>query len=411
MGRGEDGRTERADPTNGGDGGRGAPPRFHDTAAPAGERPRGNAGGATGAQGTGARARAALAAIAAYAPADDATPCAIDLSENTNLWGMPPAAERALRDSPLAARASQYPSLYGAALAREAAAYFGVEPGAIAVGTGSDDVLDALFRAWGEPGAHVVFPAPTFSMVPVFARLNALEPVPVPLTETYEADVDALVAARGAVTYLCSPNNPTGTTLERATIERVAREASGIVVVDEAYAEFAGADVLDLVARHPRLVVTRTMSKAFGMAGLRVGFGIASPEVAAEIRKALGPYAVNVVAERAAIAALREDVAWVRERAAEAVAVRERLAAALRALGLEPLPSRANFLFVPVRDARGIAARMRARGVAVRAFAGLPAVSEALRVTEGSALRIGAGPWPAVEGAVEALRLALEEER
>jgi histidinol-phosphate aminotransferase len=350
--------------------------------------------------------RASLRQVVAYTPGGDETPCAVDLSDNTNLWGTPPAAERALRDV-AASRVASYPSLYGAELARAAGAYLGVPPECVATGCGSDDVLDATFRAFADPDGRIAFPAPTFTMVPVFARLNALEPAPVPFRADYDADVDALLAVRARVVYLCVPNNPTGTPLPRATIERVLAESDAMVLVDEAYAEFSGTSALDLLPRHERLIVTRTMSKAFGLAGLRVGFGVAAPGVVAELRKALGPYKVNAMAEAAATAALREDVAWVHERARDAVEVRERLAAALRALGLDPLPSAANFLLVPVPDARGLADRLRARGVALRAFPSLPPVSPALAATAGSALRIGVGPWPLVQTALDALRAEL----
>lgn len=349
-------------------------------------------------------AREALARIPLYAP--DAARCAIDLSDNTNLWGAPPAAARAIGELALSG-VCRYPELYSESLVEALAAYAGVDAGAIVTGCGSDDVIDAAIRAFGEPGGRLAHIDPTFTMVPVFARLNGLEPVAVPLTGDFDADADRLLAAGAAVTYLCSPNNPTGTELRRETMERVIAEAEGVVVVDEAYAEFSGRSVADLVASSDRLLVTRTLSKAFGLAGLRVGYGIASPAIVAALRKARGPYKVNVVAERAAVAALRADVNWMRARVTDAVAVRQRLDSALRALGLEPLPSAANFVLVPVAGARAVAKAMSDRGVLVRAFDGLAAVTPALEASGGAALRIGVGPWEQMEAALEALREAL----
>lgn len=350
------------------------------------------------------RPRPGVAALRAYAPDD--TPCAVDLSDNTNLWGPPPSATALLRELPSSAMA-RYPGLDARDLGRVLAQYAGVAPDMIVTGCGSDDVLDASMRAYAEPGERLAYMDPTFSMVPVFARLSGLDVRPIPLTENYDADPGALLAQRAAVTYLCSPNNPTATSLSRETIERVVKEAQGLVIVDEAYAEFSGLSVVDLVARSERLVVTRTLSKAFGLAGLRVGYGIASPAVAREIGKARGPYKVNAVAERVAVRVLRDDAEWVRARAADAVANRERFVTTLRERGLQPLPSAANFVLVPIRNARAVARAMSERGVLVRTFEALRPVSPALRATHGDAIRIGIGPWEQMEAALGALTEAL----
>ena len=134
----------------------------------------------------------------------------------------------------------------------------------------------------------------------------------------------------------------------RGAIERVLAAARGFVILDEAYAEFAGTSCLDLVAMNDRVLVVRTMSKAFGLAGLRVGYAVGAPALVAEVEKSRGPYKVSTVAERAAVASLTHDQGWVAERVEDARTSRERLAESLRALGLEPLPSEANFVLVPV---------------------------------------------------------------
>jgi histidinol-phosphate aminotransferase len=171
------------------------------------------------------------------------------------------------------------------------------------------------------------------------------------------------------------------------------------VILDEAYAEFMGDGWIARAPDAPNLLVTRTLSKAFGLAGLRIGYAAGAPALVAEVEKSRGPYKVSAIAERAAVAALREDGAWVTARVAEVRANRERLAAALRALGLAPLPSAANFLLVPVPHADHAARRMRAAGVAVRPFEDLRAVGDALRIT--------VGPWPMMEAALAALEEAL----
>jgi histidinol-phosphate aminotransferase len=186
-------------------------------------------------------------------------------------------------------------------------------------------------------------------------------------------------------------------------VERILDGAPGVVLIDEAYAEFATTRWMPRVRSHPRLVVARTMSKAFGMAGLRVGYGVGARALVREIEKARGPYKTTAPAERAVAAALAHDVPWMQGRVAEAVANRERLVAALRALGLAPAPSAANFVFVPVAGAAALAARLRALGVAVRVFTGLPTAVPALRAARGDALRIAVGPWPLMERLLAAL--------
>jgi histidinol-phosphate aminotransferase len=340
--------------------------------------------------------RACYRDIPLYAPAHAV--CAVDLSENTNLFGMPPGAERALREAPATA-VTQYPRLYAYELKPAIAAYAGVDPSQVVTGCGSDDVIDSALRALVEPGEKVAFPDPTFVMMPLFARMSGLVPVPVPLKPDFDIDADGLLAAGAKVIYLCSPNNPTGTVTSLAALQKVLEEARGVVILDEAYAEFAAVHHLPEVRGRKNLLVTRTLSKAFGLAGLRVGYGVGDPELVRSVEKARGPYKVNALAERAAAAALTHDVPWVRAHAEEVRVVRERLAAELRARGLEPLPSEANFCFVPLPGAPEVAARMRARGVKVRAFQGLTGI--------GDALRIGCGPWPLVQTALDALQEAL----
>jgi histidinol-phosphate aminotransferase len=351
-------------------------------------------------------ARAEVRALPLYAP--DLAECAVDVSDNTNLWGAPPAARRALAEAPGAALA-RYPSLYSTPLRGAVLRYVGLDGAGgtgVVTGCGSDDVIDSTMRAFGAPGDRIAFSAPSFSMIPTFARLNGLDPVSIPLTARFDVDAERLVHIGAKITYLCTPNNPTATALSREAVEYVAAHASGIVLLDEAYAEFAPETLVGLVTRFERLIVTRTFSKAFGLAGLRVGYGVGGTEVVGMVERARGPYKVNALAERAVLAALVESddaLGWVRAHAALAVENRERLAAGLRALGLAPLPSAANFVFVPTARARLIARGLRERGVLVRAFSGLPMDLAPLAASEGAALRIGVGPWEMMQTVLDAL--------
>ncbi|MEP6495508.1 MAG: aminotransferase class I/II-fold pyridoxal phosphate-dependent enzyme [bacterium] len=351
-------------------------------------------------------ARAAYRGIELYAP--DRRPASIDLSDNTNRWGVPPGALRELRDAGVAL-ASRYPAVYSTPLKRTLADYAGVHPSMIVTGCGSDDVLDSAIRAFAEPGDRVVMSEPSFPMIPLFAAMNGLEYSGIPLSSSYDIDVESLVAGEPRITYLCSPNNPTGTTVARAAIKAVLAGARGIVIIDEAYVEFSDSTALDLVSAYDNLLIVRTMSKAFGLAGLRVGYAIGAPALVADIEKSRGPYKVSGLAERAAITALTEDLDWVREHIGLTIANRQRLVAALRARGLDVTPSLSNFVFAPVSRAPAVARRMRegAHGVAVRAFEGLRPVSAALQASGGCALRISVGPWPEIESALAAFDEAM----
>lgn len=337
--------------------------------------------------------RPSLRDVPLYAP--DASACAVDLRDNTNLWGAPPHAVEAVRGA-APSLLSLYPAVSGGRLSEALARQIGVDVSEVAVGCGSDDLLDAAFRAVAEPGSVVAHPAPSFSMVPIFARLNGLEPAAVPLTRDGAADVDAMLAVNARIIYLCSPNNPTGTVTPADVVRRVLRESDAIVVLDGAYAEFdAGAE--DLLCEAPaqeRLLVLRTFSKAWGLAGLRVGYAVGSAPLIRAVRQSSGPYKLNALGELAATTALEQDGAWMRECASEAARCRDRLAEALRSLGLSPLASRGNFVAVPVPDARRYAAALATRGYAVRAFTGLPVY--------GDLIRIGVAPWPVLEGLVRA---------
>lgn len=343
-------------------------------------------------------ARESYRSISLYAP--NRAPAAIDLSDNTNLWGIPPAAARAIHDAATSA-VTRYPALYAADVKRAIADYVGVDPEMVVTGCGSDDVLDSAIRAFAEPGETIAYPDPSFAMIPIFAQMNGLTGAAVPMTASHDIDPAAYAATNARIAYVCSPNNPTGGALSRSAIERVVTDSRGVVIVDEAYAEFAPASVLDLAQSSARVLVSRTLSKAFGLAGLRVGYAVGDPALVAEVEKSRGPYKVNGVAQRAAVAALTDDREWVAARVREAIENRERLSEALRAMGLAPLPSAANFVLVRVADAARIDRALRERGIAVRPFVALPRI--------GDALRISVGPWEMLEACLHALGEALAD--
>ncbi|HEY8795390.1 MAG TPA: histidinol dehydrogenase [Gemmatimonadaceae bacterium] len=343
------------------------------------------------------RARATLRDLSLYRP--NRAPCALDLSDNTNRWGVPPFAELALRELD-ADRVTRYPSVYTPELKAALAEYAGVRADEVVVGCGSDDILDSTIRAFAEPGDTLAYLDPTFGMLPIWAQMNGLVANPVATPNPLAPNIDALLAARARVTYLCSPNNPTGLALSRADIARVVHSAAGIVILDEAYAEFARDGWLSESPSHPRLIVARTMSKAFGLAGLRIGYATGAASTVLQVDKARGPYMVSAAAERAALAALRDDLDWVRTHISAALESRDRFAKALEKAGIAAMPSVANFVFIPVSDAVAVASDMRSAGVAVRPFTAVAGIGDGVRIT--------VAPWPMMETALRALRNAVK---
>ena len=226
--------------------------------------------------------------------------------------------------------------------------------------------------------------------------MNTLNTCAVPLFGDLSLDVSGLIRSGARITYVCRPNNPTGTQFERSAMLRLLREASGIVLIDEAYADYAGEDLIRQAISSERGIVLRTMSKAWGLAGLRIGYAIGPARLIAEIEKSRGPYKVNAIAEQAALAALAFDRDLVRDRIAEVVRNRGDLRTALMDRGLDVPDSAANFLLLRVPGSAEVWNReLRARGVAVRPFRGLRHVGESIRVS--------VGPWPAMQRFLDAL--------
>lgn len=259
-----------------------------------------------------------------------------------------------------AIRANRYPDMGALALRESLAAHVGVGVGQVAVGAGSVSVLQQIITAYCEAGDEVIFAWRSFEAYPILTAIAGAVPVKAPLRADEGHDLAAMAAAvndRTRVILLCSPNNPTGVPL---TTEQVAGFLGQVppdvlVVLDEAYVEYAdgagqwaseaGAASLALLAEHPNLCLLRTLSKAWGLAGLRVGYAIADPEIAEALRRTAVPFGVSAVAQAAGIAALAA-ADEVRVRAARVVAERERMIGALRVAGWRTPDSSANFVWL-----------------------------------------------------------------
>jgi histidinol-phosphate aminotransferase len=328
----------------------------------------------------GAGRQAAIAALPRYRPRRP--PTRVDLSDNTSLWGPPPSVRTTLAgltDRQL----SRYPTPYADALCEALADRHSLGADQVVTGCGSDDVLDSAMRALAEPGGTLAVAAPTFSVIPAFAVVNELRLAAVPLARDGALDVPGLLHAAPDLVYLCNPNNPTGTCADAAVLTTLLEGTTATVLLDEAYAEFADGDATALLASHPNLVVVRTMSKAHGLAGLRVGYAIGDAARIGAITASRGPYKVSTVAEAVALGVLREDEGWVEDRVAEVRALRAWFGAALRDAGFEVLDSQANFVAVLVDDATATFERLLDAGVLARAYPGLEVFGDLLRVTIG----------------------------
>ncbi|HWO71904.1 MAG TPA: histidinol-phosphate transaminase [Actinomycetota bacterium] len=289
---------------------------------------------------------------------------------------------RAVRELPL----HRYPDREATRLREGLAEAAGHAPEGTWVANGSNEVLLQLLLAYGGPGrTALVFP-PTYALHERIAWTAHTGVARVPLGPGFllgPEEVDRAVELRPEVALVCSPNNPTGNAQPLDVVERLASALDGLVIVDEAYVEFGGESALPLVRRHPNVVVVRTFSKAFALAGARIGYCLAAPEVVEDLRRVRLPYHVSALTQAAGLAALRHR--------AEAEAIldavrreRDRILSALRAMpGVEAFPSDANFvLFRPPRPAPLVFRGLLDRGVLVRDLS--EAVEGCLRVTAGT---------------------------
>jgi histidinol-phosphate aminotransferase len=322
----------------------------------------------------------ALAARAGLSPGQ-----LIRLDANENPYGPSPRATAAL------ARFGGY-GFYPdyRALAAAVARYAGVPAGSVVLGNGGDEIIDLAVRTFVAPGEGAIVCPPAFGMYAVSTLAHRGRLLSVPRRGDFSLDVEAIEAlahrqdeVRPKLLFLTSPGNPDGQPVPLATIRRLLALPLA-VLADEAYVEFGAGSAVPLLAEHPNLVVVRTFSKWAGMAGLRLGYALASPPVASAMARLRPPYNVNVAAVAAALATF-DDMDRVRATIARIVAERGRLQSALAAIpGVRPIPSQANFILCQLdgRSGRETAAALAARGILVRSFSD-PALAAAIRITVG----------------------------
>ncbi|NED99005.1 histidinol-phosphate transaminase [Phytoactinopolyspora halotolerans] len=335
--------------------------------------------------------RAALEGLPSYRPGRSAGPSSepaqsvYKLSSNENPFPPLPGVLEAVNEA--ASSLNRYPDMFATGLVAALSDRFDVPAEHLATGTGSVGVLQQVIQACAGEGDEVVYAWRSFEAYPIVVGISGAESVRVPLTANARHDLDAMADAitdRTRLVVLCTPNNPTGPAIRRAELaaflERVPSDV--LVVIDEAYREFVrdpeAVDGLEVYARHPNVCVLRTFSKAYGLAGLRVGFAVAHDDVADALRKTAVPFGVSGVAQAAAVESLKHE-AELRDRVVELVDERTRVMATLREQGWSVPDSEANFVWMELGESTEDFARKCAEnGLIVRPFAG-----EGCRVTVG----------------------------
>ncbi len=336
--------------------------------------------------------RPGLDRVAAYKPGKpapaDAAGRSIKLSSNENPFDPLPSVMARLA-AVLPSAVHRYPDIAAPRLRSALATRFDVDQESIVLGAGSVEVAGQLIHALTAPGDEVIFAWRSFEAYPILTRVAGAVPVEVPLDAGARHDLPAMAEAvtdRTRLIFVCNPNNPTGTVVGAAELDdfMAAVPESVLVVIDEAYVHFDRAadspDGLDLFRRYPNVAVLHTFSKAFGLAGLRIGYAIVRPDIATQLRKVAVPFAVSSLAQEGALASLDAEPE-LQERVDAIVVERRRVFDELRRLGLNAVPSEANFVWLAEGDrSEAVTAVFEARGISVRCFPG-----EGVRVTIGTA--------------------------
>ncbi len=285
---------------------------------------------------------------------------------------------------------NRYPDPQQRTLKAVLAANKGIQPDNILLGNGSDEVLDLLFRAFCEPGKdNVITLPPTYGMYQVLSGINTIENRTVLLDSNFQPNVEAILEAidsKSKLLFLCSPNNPTGNSLSTQKISTLLKQFKGLVVIDEAYIDFSTEKSwVSKLSEYPNLVITQTLSKAYGMAGIRLGICIASAEIIAVLNKIKPPYNVNELTQQSALERV-SDQNTVREEVATILGQRKLLSKTLSEVSfiLKIYPSDANFILAKVDDATLRYNQLLKKGIVVRNRTTQPLCENTLRFTVGT---------------------------
>jgi histidinol-phosphate aminotransferase len=328
--------------------------------------------------------RANIDAMQGYVPGEQPQDTGF-IKLNTNECPYPPSAQvlKAIRTA-VDKNLRLYPEPTSLPVRKKVAEVFDTTVSRVIVGNGSDDILTMLMRAIGGPGRTVAFPTPTYSLYPTLCQIENCKIKEVPFPTDFSLP-PKLAKVNANLTIVANPNSPSGTTIPVKELGKLARSLDGVLVVDEAYADFAEDNAMRLVKRHKNVIMLRTFSKSFALCGMRLGFGIAHPDIIAGLMKVKDSYNVNKLAQAAGVAAM-EDIENMRASAAKICATRDRLTKALESLGWFVYPSQSNFVFARVpapQSARKIYTTLKGKKIFVRYF-DEPGLDDGLRITIGT---------------------------
>ncbi len=332
------------------------------------------------------RVRPGVRAMTGYAPGEQPRGARRVIKLNTNENPYPPPQEALAAIAAAGPSLRRYPEPSARPVREAAARAYGVDPGQVVVGNGSDDLLTIILRTFIDPGDTVAAPDPTYSLYQPLTAIQGGRYVAVPWPEDGRLPVEALLAAKARVVFTARPNSPTGHAAPLDQVRALCQATSGAVVLDEAYADFCRDHGLPLLDECPNLIVIRTFSKAYSLAGLRIGLGFMAAELAAEMHKVRDSYNVDALAQAAAVAVL-DHLDRFQPKLRAICRQRDAAAEALRQRGFATPDSEANFLLTTIppgrRDGAAWHRDLRAHGVLVRHFAA-PGLADKLRVSIGS---------------------------
>lgn len=313
----------------------------------------------------------------------------IKLDQNENPFGFPDFLKEKFWQRARALDWERYPDFQMERLTERIAEHVQLPPQNVLVGSGSNSLIQALLMVALAPGDRFILPEPTFTLYGLFGKMLGAEVVSCRLhAEDFSLPMHEMLAAcdspRAKLLVLCTPNNPTANSFPLAQLRELLRAFPGLVVIDEAYQEFSAQDAKPLLQEFENLIILRTFSKALALAGMRVGYMIAAPEICDEVRKARLPYSVNLFSETAILVAL-DEIAYLNEQVRAIIAQRENLLTALCEFSnLRVYPSDANFILVRAQNGAALFEHLLRDGILVRDVSGYPSLENCLRIGVGT---------------------------
>ncbi|MCY6491409.1 histidinol-phosphate transaminase [Leptolyngbya sp. GGD] len=328
--------------------------------------------------------RPSVDAMAGYVPGEQPKPGTpiIKLNTNENPYLPSPNAIAVLKNlDPEWLR--RYPDPYANDFRQATSEALNIPKDWIMVGNGSDDMLNVVVRACAEPGRKVVYPMPTYVLYRTLTEIQDADRLEIPYGENNQLPLNELIAAQGAVTFIASPNSPSGHVVAMSDLRQLATNLNGVLVIDEAYVDFAEETALPLIEQFQNVIILRTLSKGYSLAGLRLGFAIAQPHLIRGLFKVRDSYSVDAIATLVGAAAMR-DQNYKNECAEKVKRSREKLAIELRQLGFKVWDSQTNFLLTqPPGNAAKIYEALKQQNILVRYF-NQPNLDDKLRISVGT---------------------------